>query len=755
MHFTMLIKKLLADSVDRLPYTKRRANALVGLATKGIIGLSALAAFSSAAQVSPEEGEQEGWIIDPDTGIIVFPGNPNGTPDGVDPFPWIIDLQLNLPDRVILKTESSTIHVVGQIEASDPGSIEGLSWKLDDGDPQELEWDPSSGFYRLTVDGLERGTYVIQVTATLDSEAPLIGQALIEVADLTGPTIELTSLDGADPSTGLEWIRVETIPTLIVVTGTITDPSGIADSQLEIFKEWMLPTGEPIDPEDFQSVENLTLDESGAFSFTVEQTNPGMTHVMVSAMDTLGNASSRILFIEAFPPIDPPELKGDGQGPKIHISEANYPNSPESEFIRIEDDGGPITLSFSGQVEDPAGVASFTLEIMKEYIDPDGSIFDELGIPVRMEIELDGSGEFSLDPIEVLPGFTSFIWTAADSDGNYSSVQTFVEYNKIEVIDPNIDRTAPVIEITSSNIADLTPDFGWFNPFVFTQESELNFEGLVVDKVGNIVSVTGSYETMERGNLGEQRVEQVIELDENGAFSWTGIPIGTEFTMIHIMAVDESGNAGSWDLIIQNFDRTPPKIKITSPTNSEILSESSVVLSGSVSDASLVESIWVELNGVPWTEIIGDSEAFSVEINGLEQGRNILMLMARDNYGNESADFLVVDYSLGTNEEPLWTVTTENTFSAIGEVLDSARAMAPEADSVMNSVEMSISADADQMRLSWPSLVQGKLQWSDSMGSDAVWLEIDASLARLLNGQRHVLVPTQTEGAAFFRMIVE
>ena len=751
----MLIKKLLADSVDRLPHIKRRANALVGLATKGIIGLSALAAFSSAAQVSPEEGEQEGWIIDPDTGIIVFPGNPIGTPDSVDPFPWTIDLQLNLPDRVILKTESSTIHVVGQIEASDPASIDGLSWKLDDGAPQELEWDPSSGFYRLTVAGLERGTYIIQVTATLDSEAPLIGQALIEVTDLTGPSIEFNSLDGMDDLAGLEWIRVESIPTEIVVTGTISDPSGITETRLEIIKEWMLPTGEPFDPEDFQSVENLALDESGVFSFTVEQDNPGMTHVIVSATDTLGNASSRILIIEAFPPIDPPDLKGDGQGPKIHISEANYPTAFETEFIRIEDEGGPMELSFFGQVEDPAGVASFTLEIMKEYIDPDGSIFDELGIPVRMEIELDGSGEFSLDPIEVLPGFTSFIWTAADSDGNYSSVQTFVEYNKIEIIDPNIDRTAPVIEITSSNIADLTPDFGWFDPFVFTQESELNLEGLVVDKVGNIVSVTGSYETMARGDLGEQQVEQVIELDENGAFSWDGIPIGTEFTMIHIVAIDDSGNAGSWDLIIQNFDRIPPKIEITSPKNSEILSEPSIVLSGSVSDASLVESIWVELNGVPWTEIIGNSEAFSVEINGLEQGRNILMLMARDTYGNESADFLALDYSLGTNEEPLWTVSSENTFTAIGDVLDSARAMAPESDSVLESVEMSISADGDQMRLSWPSLVQGKIQWSNSMGSDAVWLEVDATLARLLNGQRHVLVPTQTEGAAFFRMFVE
>ena len=174
-----------------------------------------------------------------------------------------------------------------------------------------------------------------------------------------------------------------------------------------------------------------------------------------------------------------------------------------------------------------------------------------------------------------------------------------------------------------------------------------------------------------------------------------------------------------------------------------------------VSDASLVESIWVELNGVPWTEIIGSSGAFSVEINGLEQGRNILMLMARDNYGNESADFLVVDYSLGTNEEPLWTVSTENTFTAIGEVLDSARAMAPESDAVLESVEMSISTMGDQMRLSWPSIVQGKIQWSDSTGPDAVWLEVDATLARLLNGQRHVHVPTQTEGAVFFRMIVE
>ncbi len=394
MHFTMLIKKLLADSVDRLPHTKRRANALVGLATKGIIGLSALAAFSSAAQVSSEEGEQEGWIIDPDTGVIVFPGNPIGTPDGVDPFPWTIDLQLNLPDRVILKTESSTIHVVGQIEASDPGTIEGLSWKLDDGAPQELEWDLTSGFYRLTVAGLERGTYIIQVTATLDSEAPLIGQALIEVTDLTGPAIELNSLDGMDDLAGLEWIRVESIPTAIVVTGTISDPSGIAETRLEIIKEWMLPTGEPFDPEDFQSVENLALDESGVFSFTVEQDNPGMTHVIVSATDTLGNTSSRILIIEAFPPIDPPDLKGDGQGPKIHISEANYPTAFETEFIRIEDEGGPMELSFFGQVEDPAGVASFTLEIIREYIDPDGSIFDELGIPIMVDIELDESGEF-------------------------------------------------------------------------------------------------------------------------------------------------------------------------------------------------------------------------------------------------------------------------------------------------------------------------------------------------------------------------
>ncbi len=741
----------LADSVNRGAWKSYRAKTCHGLAIIGLLGLSLSAPINSHSQELPD-----GWIIDPETGEIFFPEDPNGEPPWVFPEPWNVDFYLNLPDRIIVETEPKELTIRGQVETTEEVSITGLEYKLNDDTAQSLEWDVETGFYSLTLDALEMGSHILQVTASLSEGDPLIGQALIDVSDLTPPTIELTSPEGIDPTTGLEWVRIEEIPSQIEIAGVISDSSGVAEAHIEIMKEWFEPV-EDFNPEDRYISEPLDLDENGAFSVTIEQTSAGLTHVIITASDEFGNAATMIAFIEAIEEDDPVEKVGDGQGPKIRIDEPNYPDMAAGEFIRIEGEGEAIELNFQGRVEDPAGVGSFQVEIFREVLDPTGIQEEnpDWFEPILMDVELTEEGTFALEPFEVLPGFTTFNWTATDTDGNQSSISTFVEYNKIVTIDPDADRIAPVIAITDSNIPRLQPEFGWIEPFIFTQETSLDLEGRITDETGEIVSVMGTLNVYDRNDEGEYIVDAIIELDESGAFSWNNIPIGNGFTILRIEATDDSGNTGAFELMLQYVDQNPPEIQLTSPTNLEVLNGPEVTLAGTVSDASLVESIWVELNGIPWTEIDAESETFSVDINELETGRNILLLMARDVYGNESADFLVVDYSLGTNQEPLWTVSTEETmFHSITDVVESARAMAPAEDEALGSVSMNIATHGDKVTVSWSSLADGRLQWSNSLSSESDWIEVDASMARLLNGRRHAELDKQSsDGAVFFRMI--
>lgn len=743
--------KSLADYVYRGAWNSYRAKTCHGLAIIGLVGLTLTSPITTHSQELPD-----GWQIDPATGEIILPEDPNGEPPNIFPEPWLVDFYLNLPDRVIVNTEPKELTVRGQIEVTDEVSVTGLEWKLNDNAAQSLEWDSATGFYSLTLEALPMGSHILQVTASLSEGDPLIGQALIDVSDLTPPTITITSPEGIDPTVGIEWVRIAELPAVIEVAGTITDESGVAEAHVEIMKEWMDPA-DVFNPEDPFSREVLELDESGAFSLTLDQTAPGLTHVIITASDEFGNSISTMVLIEAYEEVDPVEKIGDGQGPKIQITEANFPDLREGEFIHIESEDASTELQFSGRVEDPAGVSAFQVEIIREWIDPAGVIIgDPNGFdPVIIsEIELAEDGTFTLDLMEVFPGITTFHWIAADSDGNRSSLQTMVDYQKIVTIDPDGDRIAPVIEITGSNIPRLQPEFGWIEPFIFTQETSLDLEGRVTDETGTIVSVMGTLHVLDRDEEGEYIVDAIIELDESRAFSWNNIPIGNGFTMLHIQATDDSGNTGVYDLMLQYVDHQPPTITLTAPTSLEVLNGPQVTLAGTVSDASLVESIWVELNGIPWTEVDTLSESFSVEIDELENGHNILLLMARDIYGNESADFLVVDYSLGSNQEPLWTVSTEETlFHTIADVVESARAMAPAGDEALDQVSMKITSSENKVTVSWPSLATGQLQYSNSLSSESNWIEVDASMARLLNGHRHAEFDKQSDGAVFFRMV--
>ncbi|MBI5491246.1 MAG: hypothetical protein HY905_28200 [Deltaproteobacteria bacterium] len=357
----------------------------------------------------------------------------------------------------------------------------------------------------------------------------------------------------------------------VVVTGTVTDSSGVAGV-------WVNGVPVPL--------------VGNTFETTVEPVVGG-NWVTVSAVDVYGNGSYVPVWYVYTTDVTPPTIVVEQpvDGTTVYTS----------------------TVTVAGTVSDESAVASVAVN----------------GVPVG----LSGS-RFALD-VALTPGSNAILVAASDVWGNSASASVTVEYV--------VDATPPSIVIeqpTSGETVYATPV-------------------LVSGQVSDTSGVSAVY------------VNGVLVTLAGGEFS-ASVEVPSGPSWITVQAVDGAGNWGSSSaLVTYALEADPPVLTILSPTDGETVYWSFVTVSGTVTDASGVASVYA--NG-GWTPVTGDHFDGFVE---LVPGLNTIVVTATDVWGNHSTASVTVTFQADTTpptiviEQPTdGAVVTEPSVLVTGQVWD-------------------------------------------------------------------------------------
>jgi uncharacterized repeat protein (TIGR02543 family) len=150
---------------------------------------------------------------------------------------------------------------------------------------------------------------------------------------------------------------------------------------------------------------------------------------------------------------------------------------------------------------------------------------------------------------------------------------------------------------------------------------------------GSISITTNGVGTVTRAPATPVEIGQTYTLTATpgagyGFVNWTGDVTGVS----QVVTVKASSNTA----VIANFaDNVNPSVTITSPETNSRLSNAVCVVSGTASDDQSVTSVWVQVNGGTWTNVIGTTNwSSTVE---LAAGSNTIRVYSVDATGNHSA----------------------------------------------------------------------------------------------------------------------
>ncbi|MFA5832145.1 MAG: Ig-like domain-containing protein [Bacteroidota bacterium] len=413
----------------------------------------------------------------------------------------------------------------------------------------------------------------------------------------------------------------------------------------------------------------VTVSSDGSFTNTVAL-NEGKNTITVVATDAVGNSSSqtRIVLKDSQPPIAniiSPGINFISNSTSIEVSGT----ISDSTAVSVTINGAVVTLSngsfqttLSGVegnntitiiATDEAGnsttvtravivdTASPIITISSPSINsitnqPQANVTGTVSDSSSVTLTVNGnpvsvnSGSFTTQ-ILLTEGRNVFTFVATDAAGN-SSTETRV------II---LDTTPPIVNISSPNNNTLT------------NETNIQFVGSVYDSTITTLTINGI----------------PVSIDSSGIFTYIATLLDGTNT-ISIVAVDAVGNTTTVERIV-NRDSNSPVITIYSPIDSLITNQTTMQITGLITDAS---SVTLTINGN--VVALDSTGAFSFTVS-LNEGGNSLTIVATDAAGNSTT---VSRFVVRDSQPPMLSITSpidsavtnQSTVQITGVVFDSS-----------------------------------------------------------------------------------
>ncbi len=231
----------------------------------------------------------------------------------------------------------------------------------------------------------------------------------------------------------------------------------------------------------------------------------------------------------------------------------------------------------------------------------------------------EGLSNWTIADIPLFVGENEIVVTASDSAGNKGTALINVVYNVPDIISPSIVISLPTNESTyETDIATIT------------------LAGTALDNVGlsliNWVNLAGESGTAV------------------GTDTWSiaSVDLMEGENEITLTAVDEAGNQGSAKLVVTYIppDIIGPEVIITSHSTGSVFEteNSAINLSGTAGDNIGVSQVaWANSNG--GSGIANGTESWTVSLDSLVEGENVITVVALDDVGNQGSESLTVIFS--------------------------------------------------------------------------------------------------------------
>jgi uncharacterized protein YfaP (DUF2135 family) len=576
-----------------------------------------------------------------------------------------VDLDTDAPSVTLSAPSTSndaTVTVTGTVTDESAVSTAEL---IVNGNSQTLSL-ASDGSYSVSVT-LAEGENTIEVSAT-------------DEFGNTGTASTTTTVDSTIPSLSLS-APSETNDATVEVTGTATDTNGVATAELIV-------NG---------NSQTLSLDSNGDFSVTVSL-QEGSNTVSLRAVDSFNNENTAQTTV-TYTPLD-----------DLAVSVSPLENPTADTIVAV-----------SGSVQNAAGDLMVLVE----------SPVDSNTITIS-----EGETNYRL-PVQLEHGENTVTVTVTDAEERTETAQTSTT---VDSVDPSIDSislnettvypgenilvtvdasdaTTSVTGVTANGMTlSQTADGSWTGVLnAPASEGDYSVLFIATDEVGNtagsstaytvapkpdlalsvntLPSLLGSPSTTVSGEVanavGDVTITvtspaetKTLTLSENGPFS-TDVALNEGENTVTVTATDADGRTAS-KTVSTVVDTTAPAVSLNAPATSD---STDVVVSGSVTDASAIDTVELSVNG--------NAQAVSLDANGdftttvsLNEGENTLTLTAVDAAGNDAQTNstttveLDVDAPVVTVDSPTETSTSE--VSVSGTVTD---------DSVVQSVDLTVGGE--------------------------------------------------------------
>lgn len=328
------------------------------------------------------------------------------------------------------------------------------------------------------------------------------------------------------------------------------------------------------------------LADDGSFSLTVELPVPGLNTITGQARDFSDNLS----------------------------------NEATVEVIRIDEDPPQLFLDWAEDAEQRLSPPQ-ALEFKTPGVKIRGHIIDNFGCEELSALLVAGAAQ---EPLELKKSDCSFEKElvlelglnqlqvqALDKAGNSASLDIALTWTDVEAPAILVKAPAPLVNEKAQTLVFEVTDNAW-----------------PAEKITASVSLNGL--ELPAPVLGE------------GLFSSELVLLGGD-NAVRIRAVDGSGNPAEKEFVVKLEDLDSPKLDIKSPEDGKEVTDTSVTVSGTISDniGFGSDAVTVEIGGETYTPEVAADGTFSVKVD-LALGENSITVTGTDSQGQVSQAFIKV-----------------------------------------------------------------------------------------------------------------